>query len=637
MIGALDARDVPLDAMAYSENLNPIAIQGRLGGIEADQTFLAGASATGSTSASRSYTIYKDGTRAVYYDGTNLREITGIGTTLVNNDLGAFTSTDYASAVSDGKAVHIGLGDDATAIPRWVGEIDYGQFGDPAPTGTQALDARLRRARRSQTITTMTFNNEQEATDSTEAVFRTGNKYFYFFTFQYDGYQEGPLAAAKGLEADASYSFFTVGPGGWELFATNNGFKSVDVNITVNDNSAEWSSRVSGIVVYRALSEGNPILPDNEPEFLRIIDINDASWGGTAGARTFTWTDDNNYTGATYSERTGIPPTVEDFDIHWQLSTTNDVYHFVGNAQFDEIPESSRVVYRSQPYKYNMFDWTRDFVVLQQTPSALASFAGRLFAFTPNRTFVIDPNTLDVADTWEGIGTYDQSSVVVTDRGMFFCNDNNIYVYDGNAVHPIGAPVLRNDVDTDAAWLSKITTNFNPVVLYDARMDAFIVAYVNASGNVSYLSYKTARSQTIDLPTGRWDHITTTATQVRGRLLSATGRPILGLGNDLVELFASTTKRAWTATLREIETPMKAKYYHVRIHGSPVTVEYSEDGGTFTSATLSLDGTGVHRADINGHAGRSWDRVNTWQLRLTGAAAQEVDMIDITRRLMART
>ena len=41
-----------------------------------------------------------------------------------------------------------------------------------------------------------------------------------------------------------------------------------------------------------------------------------------------------------------------------------------------------------------MFNWIEDYLVLPSTPTALASFQGRLYAFDKQNTYRIDPNNL---------------------------------------------------------------------------------------------------------------------------------------------------------------------------------------------------------------------------------------------------
>jgi hypothetical protein len=662
IIGGLDERDIPLDAFAYSEGLNPVAIQGKLSGIETDREVVSDvtydAAVTGASGGAGGVTAaanYEDGDDVVLVDSTSdsIVEITDIdGTPSVSELESGVTIAEFTSeftdefgnialstfspqaAVYDGAAVHIGLGANLSADPKWVGEISFGQFGGAVATGTQIQSDQLKRVT-DDILTGITANNEQTASAANETVFAEDSIYWYAYTLQYDGYQEGPLS--QGETASALNQNLVVLVDG-----TTYGYKSWDVNLTIDDTAADWSSRISGINLYRGTGTASyeSTWPDTEMEYLTTIAIDNPEWGGSSGARTYTFTDDVVALGDTYSTRTGIPATQKDMDFHWGLSCATAQYHFIANVvtelDGEVFDEAERAIYRSRPYQFSMFS-KLDFVLLPVKPIALAAFRQKVYAFAANRAFIIDATTLDILEEIDGVGCFGQSSVIVTDHGMFFCDRNNIYItdFDGR-ITPIGMPVLKNDVDTKAAYLSRSTAT-DPVVFYDAKYNAYGVAYVNSGSTVSFLMYRPQQAQTIDLPRGRWDHILTTYTSLGIRIPSIDDHPLLVLDGDIVEIFGGASTRAWTATLREIETPEYSKYYECRVLGDNVTVEYSEDGGAFASATMAAEGTGVFKGEVNSRTGRSWSRVRTHQLRLTGTAGQEVDSIAVTRRRMVQT
>lgn len=71
-------------------------------------------------------------------------------------------------------------------------------------------------------------------------------------------------------------------------------------------------------------------------------------------------------------------------------------------------------------------------------PKALASFEGRVYAFEANKMLRINPEGLFVEDEHLGAGTHISTGVLSTAYGLFFVNEENIFVYDGRQVIPIG-------------------------------------------------------------------------------------------------------------------------------------------------------------------------------------------------------
>ncbi|MDX1486570.1 MAG: hypothetical protein R3268_00110 [Acidiferrobacterales bacterium] len=637
ILGGIDEHDVPPDAFAYSENLNPAAIQGKLSGIEADRTVITSAAydaVVGGVSGAAGVSVaanYEAGDSVVGLDPVegSVFEVTDIdGTPAITQlDAAPTTAGTPMAAVSDGSAVHLGMG--LSTTPQWVGDIDYDQFGGAVPGKSIAEDT-LRRAFLGGTVTSITFPSNTPETSADDRVFESGVTYYYAVVFQYDGYQEGPIAQDFQGGSAAVGSF------------VGGGYSDVTVRVTIKDNDAEWNSRISGIVLYRGQTTGASTSkwPPAEMGYIDTIKIDDAAWTGSLGARVFDYTDSAAVEGESYSSRNGVSAVQFDMDLQWEFSAASEQYHFAAgvttNLDGRNFDEAQRSVFRSQPYKFSMWD-KRDFVLLPVRPVAIAAFAGRLYAFSENRTWVIDGTTLNIESEIHGIGTFDNDSVVATDRGLFFCDRNNIYITDTEGrVTPIGNPVLKNDVDQRAAYLSR-TTATNPVVVYDSLYDAYVVAYENSAGTISFLMYRPQQAQTIDLPRGRWDHVLTTYTQLGARISANLRHPVLVLDGAMVEIFGSTTKRPWTATMRKFHDSAYAKYYHARILGDNVTAEYSEDGGSFIAATLSPDGGGSFKAPINSKTGRAWSRVRTHQMRLSGGANDEVDALSITRRRMQQT
>ena len=85
----------------------------------------------------------------------------------------------------------------------------------------------------------------------------------------------------------------------------------------------------------------------------------------------------------------------------------------------------------------------------------MASFNGRLYVFDENNIYRINPQTLQIEDTYEGIGCFNQNSVVVSEYGMFFASPSGVYWHDGSVPKQISSTIWKSEADKD--WSSSNT------------------------------------------------------------------------------------------------------------------------------------------------------------------------------------
>jgi hypothetical protein len=443
------------------------------------------------------------------------------------------------------------------------------------------------------------------------------------------------------------------------------------VRVATSGSGSLLPRRVTGINIYRTSVQGfwfgdpfsatfNPTLP--EPIHLMHISTNAATgWSAAAAGgdatdtdlfnksedtyRTYTITDDQIDAVDTFSAHAGYPSTLSHMRVHYGLSCSTGSYHIVGKAYVEDINEVESWLFRSKVYKYDTFDWAKDFLVLPAEPTALAAWAGRVYAFSAGRTFVINPGTFDIEETWEGVGCEQQAGVTVTDRGMFWSDRNNIYWHDGSSLHPIGGPVLRNQVDTEAAWLSRDTTEptSKPIVVYDSRYDAAIFIYRNAD-------LDTLRGLMYHVDSKRWCAITFAHT---GPAFCAaqltTGQAIFGA--DITtgvpkwyELFGSASNRAWRWVSPQITSyGVAMKYYQVRLgykSAIPDTVAFYDDDPNYTTphtisaGTWTAVGSGgkLQEGELTLDGAKTWLTLREFALDVTGTGSQDLTQMTITRR-----
>src|SRR5690606_23956695 len=110
MYGGADARDLPLTTGAFSLNVDPLGVEGKLSPVKAPGLALAGA-------GGRAYAVRGDGTEAIFAHGSGsssvIKRLTGIGSTLAVSTIhtpGAGETDGSICTASDGQAVHVGMG-----------------------------------------------------------------------------------------------------------------------------------------------------------------------------------------------------------------------------------------------------------------------------------------------------------------------------------------------------------------------------------------------------------------------------------------------------------------------------------------------------------------------------------------------
>ena len=312
-----------------------------------------------------------------------------------------------------------------------------------------------------------------DATSEANTAFGTKN-YRYACSYTYDGYQEGPLGEPE--EATAT--------------ALNNKNRKITLKVGAIDSSGTHiinRKRATHINLYRCeqMSEITGVDLDNFSLYRLIESIPlDSRWSTgsetSGGITVYTKTTslvDKYVVGATYDSIVGMSERIEDSSLNYSISTEINSTLFVTNATNDELEYNPTYVYKSLPYKYNSFDWTRDFLAMPEVLTALVGFKGRVYGFSENNTYRIDPNNMYIEDTLEGIGCSSQESVVVTDYGMCFANRSHVYFMEGTIPQPISTPIDQSEHGRFGyqEQCSMIPTGYNPVVTFDQNKTSFII------------------------------------------------------------------------------------------------------------------------------------------------------------------
>tara|TARA_B100001094_G_scaffold104896_1_gene101081 strand:- start:5377 stop:10329 length:4953 start_codon:yes stop_codon:yes gene_type:complete len=296
--------------------------------------------------------------------------------------------------------------------------------------------------------------------------FMTGTTVYYKISLVYDGYQEGPIQNAdKAVPVTGQYNFQTA-------------------SLTLRLSSPP--RRVSHVVIYRR---------NSIEEFYRMVTEVSLEDGWTYNSLDDEYSiivTDSGTLGATYEAVTGMPESLQHTNINYKISTTALGHLVVGDCWHPEIKQGQNFIFKSQPQAYSNFNWSKDYCVLPNKPTAIAWFAGKLFAFDLHNMWRINLDNLVIEDSYEGIGCIGPESILVTDIGMFFCDYQGMYWHNGQRAENISRDILQNSASDDlkgdtletdypfkwAPW-QRIDHQINPHILYDAKEQSVLFCFKN--------------------------------------------------------------------------------------------------------------------------------------------------------------
>lgn len=611
-----DAQDIPLESASDSDNVDGDLYEGKLGGIPANDTDYT---AYAWNAVNYSWLKRNNGKwDLIYNSGDTIHAIFGVldfyGTKASSS---ISLSNNGVSIIPQNQSVHIGTRNDSSpynaVAPQWVGWVEYGQFGGSAPT-SDLISGTAELTRPSNSAGSIYVS--AKSVNAGTGVFDTLKIYEYCASMVYDGFQESPLGSEIVTYTPSS--------------ETNGA--SVDITITANT-VASISARVNAVKVYRREKDtttGNYTLW----RLLGTLSIIGTT-GTTEGGKAFTWSgttsktctlnDDNSYIGGTYEAETGMPETLTSSIVYYEISADLNNYLFVGRCVKTGIADASRYLFRSKQYRYDMFDWSNDYLILPTIPLAMRSYNNRLFVWDENDTYIINPDTLEIEDTINGMGCLASRSVAVTEYGMFWCDRKNAYWHDGRGAKVISEPIKSTDTTKDWHGFSKEYDssnnqklfNYTPVVVFNSQKNTilFIIPYTTTCNVWAYNIVK-----------NRWDkylnfeHTESSSGAVVGRegeVYWSNSHTSAG-SRYLVKLLSESTKRVFTWYSQNItfeDVSQKKAFYNLIVDYSgsaPATLQYSIDNGVnwrnLTNTTEIKDSSG------------NWEKKKTLKIKIVGNA-----------------
>jgi hypothetical protein len=460
--------------------------------------------------------------------------------------------------------------------------------------------------------------------------FQDGVYYWYLVSIIIDGLQESnlpPISGGNGILLSGTTS------------------DEISITIQATEGSLTFSAfdkRITAIKLYRAESIDNQVGNLGLFKLIKTIDINtgagSADWALNGNHYEITITDDGSSEGgATYEEETGMPETLQRQSVRYALNEVGGGYHWAtrGQPEGESDVDWNRYIFRSKKFRPNMFDWVRDFLVLPEVPIALAWYAGRLYAFSENTVYRINPELLVVEDTYFGAGASHRQSVFISEYGLYFCNLNGAYLIRDSGIITISDPIAELPrVETYLAYKylasQTASSNFDRIVI-KAEVDKRLILFIGATAAHASLCLG------YYIPTGQWygfglGAITLAADS--GLFGGKDGEIYISNATASYRLFAHATPlyetAAWISKEFHLNEPSQNKSWNMikwdgTVGTGTILVKYNTEGGNPASGTTATSGVWIN----------IYKKTFQVYLAITGNAV--VDSLDIIfRRLFGK-
>lgn len=326
------------------------------------------------------------------------------------------------------------------------------------------------------------------------------NDHFYTTSFIYDGYQESPLSSWTRVSG---------------ISGTNK-----SINVTINIYVGTLGKRISHINLYRSSSTGSATVPTGFFRLIKTIKLNNGWISNDTNTSAPDWgnyynktINDSGESYASYESRTGISEALFTTLPKYKLAAKVNNFLYVTNCSHPDIEDATNYLFKSRPFNFDQFNWIRDNLKLPNPATALESFNGRLYAFSENELYVVNPDGMYIEDTIKGIGCKHQNAITTGELGMSWIDKNSIYYHNGQNIVDIAEPI-KSANQIDDSYNQYITMKVlteeasdkyqgNIFVAYDAYRKAFCYFFTTKSGAGPVTYRKSCLVFTI--PKQRWD------------------------------------------------------------------------------------------------------------------------------------
>ena len=321
-----------------------------------------------------------------------------------------------------------------------------------------------------------TWTGEIDETN-TNVPFLMNETYLYNMSLLYDGYQEGPLMATP----------VSVGP-------LVGNYVALHIDVKLNNTNP----RVTHIQVYRKKNVAEKF------RLVKSVPFNNDWTENIAGTSDMKSTldfgfKDYGYTGIAYDALTGMPETLQStsFDTYAESETIGN-YLFVANATHPKLDDAAKMIFRSQPGKFSMFNWAQDFIGMPEKIHTLKAHNNRLYAWSKKAMYRLDPYQMIIEQEYPGMGLAGKQSCVSIDGLMYIGNRNGIYQFNAGKFAKINQLI---DDRYDALWKEYPTQKV--ILAMDKRYNALLVMFDNAGPKS--IDYAPNEAFSYSLDKRRWD------------------------------------------------------------------------------------------------------------------------------------
>ena len=438
--------------------------------------------------------------------------------------------------------------------------------------------------------------------DETNDYFLKNTEYEYKASLIYDGYQEGPLSTST-----------------WSFKDTQKTRQRLNIDLSIK----KYSKRLTHVCLYRR---------DSKDSFYRLVKEIPTSGGWNNDGTVYkTKVIDSGATEASYESRTGRSEVLYDIDLKYGISAEIDGYLFAGDCSHSLIKNASNQIFRSKPGMYSVFDFSVDFLQLKSKPTALANFAGRLFAFDNSNIYKINQENLVIEDIYEGIGCLGKDSVIVTEYGMFFADKNGAYMHNGTSPTKISTQIEKGGSSSETwggtdninniSWetLAGTSISSKPYVVFDSKMVS-VLFFAN------YSDYDSTNEQSIkknycwsyNLIKQRWDlWEVSNDTFVGTPFIGDKSSIFVPIDNAIYKYKGGSTKRDYTWLSKKLtmeEDSIVKVYNKVKLNGLTSNLNLGGDNKESSDRLLIKTSTG----DVSSPTHSESDNQNS-QYKLSGS------------------